>query len=94
MAWAKRGEGRMIAHQAKKLDADALEHFRDRFQLPLSDEELDKVPFLRPPKTAGDAVPARQREALGGPLPARRRKSDPLPLPPLSAFNVAAEGDG
>ena len=46
------GEGQMIAHQAKKMTQDALRGFRDRFQIPVSDEELAKVPFLRLPKTA------------------------------------------
>ena len=41
------GEGQMIAHQAKKLGHDALKAFRDRFQIPVSDADLDKVPFLR-----------------------------------------------
>ena len=47
------GEGQMIAHQQKKLGDHALHAFRDRFHLPISDEEIGKVPFLRfPPKTA------------------------------------------
>src|ERR1044071_2890478 len=44
------GEGQMIAHQAKKMTSDALRGFRDRFQIPVSDEELGDVPFVRLPE--------------------------------------------
>ena len=91
------GEGQMIAHQAKKLGHDALTAFRDRFQIPVSDEDLDKVPFLRFPENSEEMRYLRaRREALGGYLPARRRKIEPLPVPPLSAFDgllkATAEG--
>ncbi len=83
------GEGQMIAHQAKKLGDDALRAFRDRFQIPVSDEDLPKVPFLR---FAEDSVEMKylreRREALGGYLPSRRRASEPVPVPPLSAFDA------
>jgi len=83
------GEGQMIAHQAKKLGHDALRAFRDRFQVPVSDEDLDKVPFLRFPADSVEMKYLRQRrEALGGYLPARRRTSQPLAVPPLSAFDA------
>jgi len=91
------GEARMIAHQAKKMGGDALRAFRDRFQIPVSDEDLPKVPFLR---FAEDSVEMKylrdRREALGGYLPSRRRKSELLPIPPLSIFDnllkATAEG--
>src|SRR5271169_6419973 len=83
------GEGQMIAHQAKKLGHDALRVFRDRFQIPVSDADLDKVPFLRFAASREEMSYLRERRAaLGGNLPSRRRKSDPLPVPPLSAFDA------
>jgi len=83
------GEGQMIAHQAKKLGHDALRAFRDRFQIPVPDEDLDKAPFLRFPEDSAEMKYLRQhREALGGYLPARRRASQPLAVPPLSAFDA------
>jgi pyruvate dehydrogenase E1 component len=83
------GEGQMIAHQAKKIAEGPLKHFRDRFQIPVSDEELHKVPFLKlPPGSAEAKYLADRRAALGGPLPARRQKSEPLVIPPLSAFEA------
>ena len=83
------GEGQMIAHQAKKLGHDALKAFRDRFQIPVSDADLDKVPFLRFAEDSDEMGYLRERRAaLGGYLPARRRKSEPLQVPPLSAFDA------
>jgi pyruvate dehydrogenase E1 component len=83
------GEGQMIAHQAKKLGDDALKGFRDRFQIPVSDEDLKKLPFLRFDEASAESkyLHAR-REALGGYLPSRRRTSAPLAVPPLSSFDA------
>jgi pyruvate dehydrogenase E1 component len=83
------GEGQMIAHQAKKLGHDALKAFRDRFQIPVSDTDLDTVPFLRFAEGSKEMSYLRERRAaLGGYLPSRRRKSEPLIVPPLSAFDA------
>ncbi len=83
------GEGQMIAHQAKKLGHDALRAFRDRFQIPVTDAELDKVPFLRFRENSEEMTYLHERRAaLGGYLPARRRQSEPLKVPPLSAFDA------
>src|SRR5450759_4077061 len=79
------GEGQMIAHQAKKMTQDALRGFRDRFQIPVSDEDLDKVPFVTLPEDSAEMKYLRaRREALGGYLPQRRRKSASLTTPPLA----------
>ena len=91
------GEGQMIAHQAKKIGTDALKAFRDRFGIPLSDEELTKLPFLKlPPGGPEEQYLQGRRKALGGPLPARRRRSTPLEIPALSAFEglLQATGEG
>ncbi|MBR1212298.1 pyruvate dehydrogenase (acetyl-transferring), homodimeric type [Bradyrhizobium sp. JYMT SZCCT0180] len=81
------GEGQMISHQAKKMNEEALRQFRDRFQIPVSDEELKDVPFVR---LAADSPEmkylAERRAALGGHLPARRTKSETIAIPALSAF--------
>src|SRR5208283_2873187 len=83
------GEGQMIAHQAKKLGDDALKAFRDRFQIPVSDAELHKIPFLRFADDSKEMKYLRaRREALGGYRPARRRTGAPLAVPPLSAFDA------
>jgi pyruvate dehydrogenase E1 component len=89
------GQGRMGAHQQKKLEDEALLAFRDHFNVPLSDEEVKRLRFLKP---AGDTpemkYPHTRRRALGGYLPARRSDAQPLPAPPLNAFAKILEGSG
>jgi pyruvate dehydrogenase E1 component len=75
---------------------DALKQFRDRFQIPVSDEELPKLPFLKLPEGSEEFnyLHARRKE-LGGYLPARRMKSDvALQVPPLSAFKAQLDATG
>ncbi|NKJ49123.1 pyruvate dehydrogenase (acetyl-transferring), homodimeric type [Burkholderia sp. SG-MS1] len=90
------GESRMTAHQAKKLDIDALKAFRDRFGLPLSDEDVAGLRFYRP---AEDSAEMRyllaRREALGGSLPARRLTGPAIAVPPIkdyAQFCLASDG--
>jgi pyruvate dehydrogenase E1 component len=79
------GQGRMGTHQQKKLDDDALRDFRERFSLPLSDEDLTQLKFLHP---GADSPEIRhlmaRREALGGFLPLRNGKAGSLPVPALT----------
>ena len=90
------GESRMTAHQAKKLDVDALRAFRDRFALPLSDDDVAALRFFRPADDSPEMQYLRaRRSALGGALPLRNGNSPALPVPPLSAwgdFAVNAAG--
>lgn len=78
-------EARNIAHQVKKLTDDDIREFRDRFNIPIPDSELPKLPFFKP----ADDTPEmkyliERRKALGGFLPQRRRKADEhLPVPDL-----------
>ncbi len=81
------GESRMTAHQAKKLDVEALLAFRDRFALPLGDEAVARLDFYRPAENSPELRYLRsRREALGGYLPARRRQSAPVAVPELGAY--------
>ncbi|CAN7713899.1 pyruvate dehydrogenase (acetyl-transferring), homodimeric type [Variovorax paradoxus] len=89
------GEGQMIAHQAKKMTQDALRGFRDRFQIPVSDEELPNVPFIRLAEDSPEMKYLHERRAaLGGYLPQRRRKSTALEIPPLSTFERLLKDTG
>ena len=89
------GEGQMIAHQAKKMTSSALKGFRDRFQIPVSDEDLDKVPFIKLPEDSPEMQYLRaQRAKLGGSLPQRRQKSQSLEIPALSTFQRLLENSG
>ncbi|HEY1590434.1 MAG TPA: pyruvate dehydrogenase (acetyl-transferring), homodimeric type [Solirubrobacteraceae bacterium] len=90
------GEGQMITHQAKKMTEDALLAFRDRFELPLTDEQVRAAEYYKPPDDSPEMRYLREcREALGGSLPARRRRVDePLEVPDLSLFSSQLEGTG
>ena len=83
------GEGMNITHQAKKMDLAALKAFRDRFQIPVPDEQIAEIPFYRPPDDSIEIKYLQERRAaLGGYIPQRRRKSTSLEVPPLSAFEL------
>jgi len=89
------GEGQNITHQQKKMGEDALKGFRDRFNIPISDEEIAETPFYRP----ADDSPVLQylkerRKALGGPLPARHTDIPALPVPDLDDFKPLLDGSG
>jgi pyruvate dehydrogenase E1 component len=90
------GEGQMITHQAKKMTEDALLHFRDRFELPLTDEQVRAAEYYKPPEDSPEMQYLRERRsALGGSLPARRTKADvSLPVPELDAWRAQLEGTG
>src|SRR5256885_16585822 len=80
-------EGQNIAHQAKKMKPDQIRVFRDRFHLPIADDQLEEVPFYRPPEDSPEMRWLKQRlQELGGGLPRRGRKEEPLQEPPSSAF--------
>jgi pyruvate dehydrogenase E1 component len=81
------GEGQMIAHQAKKMTQDALRQFRDRFEIPVPDDKIADLGFIRFADDSPEMKYLRaRRTALGGYLPARRRKSTSLEVPPLTNF--------
>src|SRR4051812_31357769 len=80
------GQGKMGTHQQKKLDDEALKAFRERFSLPLSDDDLVQLRFYHP---GADSPEIRyldaRRKALGGYLPKRNSSKEKPPVPPLRA---------
>jgi pyruvate dehydrogenase E1 component len=91
----KAGEGQMVAHQQKKVDTEGLRAFRDRFAMPVADEDLAKLPYLKLPEDSEEAKYLHsRRNALGGYLPARTNTAPPLAIPPLAAFEAMLEGTG
>ncbi len=91
--FGKAGEAANTTHSLKKLDFETLQAFRDRFGIPLSDEELKSTPYYRPPMDSPEIMYMRKRrEALGGYYPKRRKDSQPLQVPALSAFEAHLKG--
>jgi len=88
------GEAQNIAHQQKHLDIAAMRQFRDRFAIPVSDAELPKVPFYRPPAGSAEATYLAERTATLGHVPQRRRTSSALAVPELTAFENQLVGTG
>src|SRR5690625_4528745 len=88
------GEGQNITHQQKKMGEDALRAFRDRFQLPISDQEIHDAPFYRPPDDSPEIKYLQERrKALGGYLPSRDGQRAPaLETPDLTAFELLLKG--
>ncbi len=89
----KAGEGKNTAHQTKKLSDEDIRYFRDRFNIPIPDSELSKIPFYKP---AEDTPEMRylheRRKALGGYLPKRRVKADEkFTIPPLETFKAVID---
>lgn len=92
------GESRMTAHQAKKLDVEALLAFRDRFELPLSDQAVEALDFYKPSENSPEITYLKDRRAaLGGYLPKRalKAKNTAPERPPLEKYGkFALEADG
>jgi len=90
------GQGKMTTHQQKKLDRDALIAFRNRFQLPLTDEQTESLSFFKP---SDDSLELRylhqRRKDLGGYVPSRSQAAAPVNVPAVTGyagFATAAEG--
>ncbi len=91
----KAGEGLNITHQQKKLDDEALKEFRDRFNIPVSDDHIASVPYFRPAEDSEEIKYLQgRRRALGGFLPQRRHEAPQLEVPPLEAFASLLESTG
>ncbi len=90
------GEALNIAHNVKKMDVEAIKHYRNRFNMPISDDEIADLPFYRFPEDSEEFKYMKaRREALGGSLPARRvQAEESLEIPPLKVFDAILKGSG
>ena len=89
------GEGQNITHQQKKMGEDALRQFRDRFNIPVADEDVAETPFYRPSDDSPEMQYLRDRRAaLGGSLPARRSEGPKLNVPGMELFEPLVAGSG
>jgi pyruvate dehydrogenase E1 component len=89
------GEGQNITHQQKKMGDEAVRSFRDRFEIPISDEELAKAPYYKPAEDSAELRYLKERRrVLGGPLPQRRHDAGALQIPELKAFDALLKDSG
>jgi len=89
------GESENDTHSVKVLNVEELKHFRDRFGVPLSDQEVEAVPYYRPPEDSPEIKYIKARRGqLGGPVPIRIENNERLKLPALSMFDAQLKGSG
>ena len=82
------GQGQNTSHQQKKMDLESLNVFRNRFKIPVSDEQLENLDYIKPdPDSPEIKYLHARRAALGGYLPARPNSSNELKVPELKAFS-------
>ena len=89
------GQGQNTAHNTKKVDIESLKKFRDRFDIPVNDKDLEKLPFFKPEEGSAEYKYLHsRREALGGYMPQRRAESFKVPVPPLETLKAILDGSG
>ncbi|WP_341502949.1 pyruvate dehydrogenase (acetyl-transferring), homodimeric type [Gallaecimonas sp. GXIMD4217] len=90
------GEGKNIAHQVKKMDMEAIKYFRDRFNIPVSDDQLAELPYYHPGPDSPEVKYMMERRAqLHGSMPKRQvRFNGELDIPKLDAFDNVLKGSG
>ena len=89
------GQAQNITHNVKKVDIESLKAFRDRFGIPIADDQLEELPFYKPePDSPEMKYLLKSREKLGGFVPQRRSKSFSIPTPPLETLKAILDGTG
>ncbi len=86
------GEGQNITHQQKKMTGDVLLKFRDRFNIPLNDEQVASLNFYRPAEDSLEMKYLKQRSEVMGVVPERKPTNEPLQIPGLDTFEVLLKG--
>ncbi|MCW9014248.1 MAG: pyruvate dehydrogenase (acetyl-transferring), homodimeric type [Gammaproteobacteria bacterium] len=89
------GEGQNRTHSQKKLDEEEMIAYKNRFNIPISDEQAARAEYYRPAEDSDEyKYMMEKRAALGGSMPVRQRLAAPLEVPPLSAFEPILKGSG
>ncbi|MTI64006.1 pyruvate dehydrogenase (acetyl-transferring), homodimeric type [Methylophaga sp.] len=89
------GEGQNTTHQQKKLEIEQMKRFRDRFNIPVSDEDIDEIPFIKLKDDSPEKKYLLQRrEELGGFLPKRNHDAPALEVPDLKIFDAVLKSSG
>ena len=82
-------------HQVKKLSLDNIKAFRDNFDIPVNDDEIESLPYVRPPENSPEiSYMKKTRENLGGFIPRRRNKIKKLKMPDDKNFEPLIKGMG
>ncbi|WP_202980342.1 pyruvate dehydrogenase (acetyl-transferring), homodimeric type [Marinobacter fonticola] len=93
--FGEQGQAQNTAHQQKKLSMDTIKGFRDRFGVPISDDDIESMPYYKPaPDSPEMQYLQKMRSKLGGSLPRRRHDSQPLTIPPLETFKQQLQDSG
>ena len=89
------GQSQNITHQKKKLDDEDVKHFRDRFHIPMTDEQVEQLAYYKPAEDSEELTYLKaRRKRLGGVYPVRRTRAEPPPVPELDFFATQLEGSG
>ena len=89
------GQAANTTHQQKKMDTESIREFRDKFRVPIKDEQLEDVPYYKPPEDSEEIkYLQKRREELGGYLPRRVVHEHAMDIPELSAFESVTKGTG
>ena len=89
------GEGKNITHSQKKMGEESLKAFRNRFNIPIPDDQIAAAPFYRPADDSPEMAYLRERtKAMGGFLPQRRTQAEALTIPDIKIFDALLEGSG
>jgi pyruvate dehydrogenase E1 component len=89
------GESQNIAHQQKKLSTETLKHIRNKFNIPVTDDQIESVPFLKLEEgSAEHTYLHKQRQKLGGYYPVRKPSATVLPVPELATFDALLKDTG
>jgi len=89
------GQGQNTSHQQKKMDIESLKVFRARFKIPVTDQQLEKLEYIKPDSDSPEIKYLHsRRQHLGGYLPSRPNSSNKLKVPDLAAFSKMLESSG
>ncbi|BES71060.1 pyruvate dehydrogenase (acetyl-transferring), homodimeric type [Marinobacter nanhaiticus D15-8W] len=93
--FGEQGQAQNTAHQQKKLSMETIKEFRDRFGVPISDDDIESMPYYKPADDSPEMkYLQKMRGKLGGSLPRRRPDSQPLTIPPLDTFKQQLQDSG
>ncbi|MDO8827362.1 pyruvate dehydrogenase (acetyl-transferring), homodimeric type [Methylophaga sp.] len=89
------GEGQNTTHQQKKMEVEHMKRFRDRFNIPIPDDEIEEIPYIKlDDDSAEKKYLLERRKELGGFIPKRNNSAPALEIPPISIFDAVLKDSG